>query len=83
MIENSNSANFAPTTEFASSSLSNSQTEGITNKDQTDDKLEPDWSRSFFGLSAQAFSKEVTDILLAPIAIEDIECKPGKSSNLF
>ncbi|CAG8520642.1 11107_t:CDS:2 [Paraglomus occultum] len=35
-----------------------------------------DWSKSFFGLSAEAFSKEARDILLAPINHNDIECKP-------
>ena len=37
-----------------------------------------DWSKSFHGLSAQTFSKEITDILLSPINPMDIECKPGK-----
>jgi hypothetical protein len=35
-----------------------------------------DWTRSFHGLSAQPFSKESVDILLAPIAADDIEVKP-------
>ncbi|KAK2465973.1 hypothetical protein APHAL10511_001614 [Amanita phalloides] len=35
-----------------------------------------DWSRSYYGLSAQAFSREVSDILLAPIDSLDIEIKP-------
>ncbi|PFH47799.1 hypothetical protein AMATHDRAFT_151271 [Amanita thiersii Skay4041] len=35
-----------------------------------------DWSRSFFGLSTQPFSKEITDTLLAPLKPEDIEIKP-------
>ncbi|CAG8502039.1 4954_t:CDS:10, partial [Acaulospora morrowiae] len=35
-----------------------------------------DWTKSTFGLSSQAFSKEISDILLAPIDVEDIECKP-------
>jgi hypothetical protein len=35
-----------------------------------------DWTRSFHGLSAQAFSKEAADVLLAPIPVDDIECKP-------
>ena len=37
-----------------------------------------DWSKSFYGLSSEAFSKETRDILLAPIGHTDIECKPGK-----
>jgi len=35
-----------------------------------------DWSRSFHGLSAEPFSKEVADTLLAPIEPQDIEVKP-------
>jgi hypothetical protein len=37
-----------------------------------------DWSRSFHGLSAEPFSKEVADTLLAPIEPQDIEVKPGQ-----
>ena len=36
-----------------------------------------DWSKSYFGLSTQAFSKEVADILTAPLDPLDIEIKPG------
>ncbi|KAL2062844.1 hypothetical protein VTL71DRAFT_5916 [Oculimacula yallundae] len=35
-----------------------------------------DWTRSFHGLSAQPFSKEAADILLAPIPTDDVEIKP-------
>jgi hypothetical protein len=35
-----------------------------------------DWTRSFHGLSAQPFSKEAADVLLAPIPVDDVECKP-------
>jgi hypothetical protein len=35
-----------------------------------------DWTRSFHGLSAEPFSKEAADVLLAPIPAEDVECKP-------
>lgn len=35
-----------------------------------------DWSDSFHGLGQQAFSREVADLLLAPLATEDIEIKP-------
>ncbi|CAG8591242.1 6413_t:CDS:2 [Dentiscutata heterogama] len=38
--------------------------------------IKQDWSKSFFGLSAKPFSKEVTEILLAPVVSEDIEIKP-------
>jgi hypothetical protein len=34
------------------------------------------WSRSFYGLSVEPFPKEIADVLLAPIPIEDIEIKP-------
>ncbi|RHZ77096.1 hypothetical protein Glove_186g155 [Diversispora epigaea] len=37
---------------------------------------ELDWSKSTFGLSSQAFPKEVCDTLLSPINHDDIECKP-------
>ncbi|MCJ1228303.1 hypothetical protein MMC12_004964 [Toensbergia leucococca] len=35
-----------------------------------------DWSRSFHGLSTEAFSKEAADALLQPVLPEDIEVKP-------
>ena len=35
-----------------------------------------DWTRSFHGLSSQAFPKEAADILLAPIPVDDVEVKP-------
>ncbi len=35
-----------------------------------------DWTRSFHGLSSEAFSKEAATVLLAPIETEDIEVKP-------
>ena len=37
-----------------------------------------DWSKSYYGLSTQAFSKEIADILLAPIDSDDVEMKPGQ-----
>jgi hypothetical protein len=76
-----NPTSFAPTSEFASPDSLASQT--TSNLIQDDDKVKQDWSKSFFGLSAKAFPQETIDILMAPIAIEDIECKPGRSSNLF
>ena len=36
-----------------------------------------DWSRSYQGLSTHAFSKDVAEVLLAPIDPLDIEMKPG------
>jgi len=35
-----------------------------------------DWSKSYHGLSQQAFSKEIADVLLAPLDPMDIEIKP-------
>lgn len=39
-----------------------------------------DWSKSYHGLSTQAFSKDIAEILLAPIDPLDIEMKPGEYS---
>lgn len=36
-----------------------------------------DWSRSYFGLSAQPFSKETAEVLQQPLSPDDIEIKPG------
>ena len=35
-----------------------------------------DWARSFHGLSAEPFAKEVADTLLTPIPFDDVEIKP-------
>jgi len=35
-----------------------------------------DWSKSYYGLSTEAFAKEVAEVLLAPIDPEDVEMKP-------
>ncbi len=35
-----------------------------------------DWTRSFYGLSSESFSKEAQEILLKPLTIDDIEVKP-------
>ncbi|KAI5123392.1 hypothetical protein M0805_006100 [Coniferiporia weirii] len=40
------------------------------------DGTRTDWSRSYFGLSAEPFSKEAADILQAPLDPTDIEMKP-------
>lgn len=42
-----------------------------------------DWSKSYFGLSTQAFSKDIADILLAPIDPMDVEMKPGAWVSLY
>jgi hypothetical protein len=77
LLSNNNPPSFAPTQEFMSNDNDN-QKELIKSKVQADNKFEQDWSRSFFGLSTKAFPQEAADILLAPINIDDIECKPGK-----
>lgn len=38
-----------------------------------------DWSKSYYGLSVEAFPKEISEVLLAPINEIDIEIKPGAS----
>ena len=38
-----------------------------------------DWSKSYYGLSVEAFPKDIADILLAPLDELDIEMKPGAS----
>jgi len=40
------------------------------------DSAANDWSKSYYGLSVEAFQREVADILLAPIDEMDIEIKP-------
>jgi len=42
-----------------------------------------DWSKSYHGLSSQAFSKEIAEVLLAPIDPLDVEMKPGAYSFLL
>lgn len=40
-----------------------------------------DWARSFSGLSEQAFSKDISEVLLASLRLTDIEIKPGTCPN--
>jgi hypothetical protein len=35
-----------------------------------------DWSKSYFGLSAQPFAKEIAEVLMAPLDPMDVEMKP-------
>lgn len=37
-----------------------------------------DWSKSYSGLSTQAFPKEIASVLMAPLNPIDVEIKPGK-----
>ncbi len=39
-----------------------------------------DWSRSYQGLSAEPFPKEIAEILQAPVNPLDVEIKPGAFS---
>jgi len=39
-----------------------------------------DWTKSFHGLSSEAFPPEATEVLLSPLADGDIEIKPGNDS---
>ena len=36
-----------------------------------------DWSKSYFGLSVEAFSPEISNVLQGPLDPNDIEMKPG------
>ena len=47
------------------------------------DGTKTDWSRSYFGLSAEPFSKEISEVLQAPIDPLDIEIKPGNCLHCF
>jgi len=40
------------------------------------DPTQVDWSKSFHGLSQEAFPKEAADVLLAPIDPQSVEIKP-------
>ncbi len=51
-------------------------TEGLS---YTGDGSTNDWSKSYFGLSVEPFTKEVADILQASLNPLDIEVKPGES----
>lgn len=46
-----------------------------------DDTTQVDWSRSFHGLSTQPFSEEAAKILTAPLAVDDVEMKPGMATS--
>jgi hypothetical protein len=37
-----------------------------------------DWSKSYSGLSTQPFSREIAEVLMAPLNPMDVEVKPGK-----
>lgn len=64
VVTNSNTNILEPST-------NNSSTISAINSD-----VPIDWSGSFHGLGSSPFAREIADILLAPIADEDIEIKP-------
>ena len=71
-------------TSNAAPSAASAFKDGLKDTPQTDLPLEEggiDWARSFSGLSEQAFSKDITEILLAPLRLTDIEIKPGTFPN--
>jgi hypothetical protein len=63
-----------PTTAPRPRSLDNLDDQPLTLK--ADDPSHVDWTRSFHGLSAEPFSKEAAEILMAPLDAKDIEIKP-------
>ncbi|KAI8052145.1 mitochondrial genome maintenance MGM101-domain-containing protein [Syncephalis plumigaleata] len=64
-------APFPPTSNSVLANNNNgTTTEGLINDPSGD------WARSFHGLSVEPFPKEVADVLLAPIATQDVEIKP-------
>lgn len=75
----------AAATEASTPSTTNAASEGVGHVSSfndapaiasTDSQGHIDWSDSFHGLGSAAFSREIIDILLAPINSEDIEIKP-------
>jgi hypothetical protein len=71
----------ANTTTTTTTSLQNGTQSSTTNSAATNgasgQPVDPsDWSKSYHGLSTQPFSKEVADLLQAPVDPKDIEMKP-------
>lgn len=66
---------------IASSSQNASLTNGLDDEPQLsldEGNNVHDWARSYHGLSQQPFDKETADILMKPLAADDVEIKPGK-----
>ena len=55
----------------------NGNENGNGNGLSTEGQQGTDWSKSYNGLSTQAFSKDIVDILMAPVDPLDVEMKPG------
>lgn len=57
----------------------NGESNGVSNENRNGiGELPTDWSKSYHGLSSVAFSKEIVDVLQAPIDPLHIEMKPGE-----
>ena len=54
-----------------------SNNNGATLPEALGDGTSTDWSKSYYGLSSQPFTKEIAEILEKPIDPMDIEMKPG------
>ncbi|KAF9226913.1 mitochondrial genome maintenance MGM101 [Gyrodon lividus] len=63
----------------SSVSLTSSQTAFPGDFVSGSDNAITDWSKSYYGLSTQAFAKDIADLLLAPVDEMDIEMKPVAS----
>ncbi|PAV21034.1 mitochondrial genome maintenance MGM101 [Pyrrhoderma noxium] len=67
----------AENTEKVQNGTSSEMTSGFPNQSYTpDDTNKMDWSRSYFGLSSEPFSKEISTILQAPVESADVEITP-------
>ncbi|KAF8914346.1 mitochondrial genome maintenance MGM101-domain-containing protein [Gymnopilus junonius] len=76
---NSTATSAAPKSETPQAANNNN---GATNGGQVDSEVPEatdgttDWSKSYSGLSTSPFSKEISDVLMAPINPQDVEIKP-------
>ncbi|GKT65745.1 hypothetical protein ColTof4_03490 [Colletotrichum tofieldiae] len=66
----------APTATFASSGGPPYQPQQQKQQQKQQQGQIIDWSKSYYGLGTQRFSKEVVDILLQPVNTADVEVKP-------
>ncbi|KAG9317864.1 mitochondrial genome maintenance [Chiua virens] len=76
-LENDATPETVPSTEPTSSRISQNAFPGDFISGGNSDAN--DWSKSYYGLSVEAFPREIADILLAPIDEMDVEMKPGES----
>ncbi|KAJ7182561.1 mitochondrial genome maintenance protein [Mycena crocata] len=66
---------FPPASDLKVGSTESPPPPGLPDLGLPDDSA-TDWSKSYSGLSEQAFAKEIADVLLAPLDPMDIEIKP-------